>query len=55
MRSLSKEAEIMNAATYIIKTLKNKFSKVELQKEKEIEKLRRDKAVLEVQRKEINK
>lgn len=53
MRSLSKDSEVMISATYIVNYLRNRFSKTQLQKEQEIEKLRRDKAVLEVQRKEL--
>lgn len=54
MRSLSKEPEIQAAATYIVSALKNKFSKIELQYEKEIEKLRKERAVMKVQLEELN-
>ena len=54
MRSLSKDPEIQTAATYIVNALKNKFSKTELQYEKEIEKLRKERAVMKVQLEELN-
>ena len=54
MRSLSKEPEIQAAATYIVNALKNKFSKTELQYEKEIEKLRKERAVMKVQLEELD-
>ncbi len=54
MRSLSKDPEIQAAAVHIVAALKNKFSKTELQYEKEIEKLRRERAVMKVQLEELN-
>lgn len=53
MRSLTKDVEIINAATYIVKFLKDRFDKDIAIKEAEIEKLKREKSVLEIQRKEI--
>lgn len=55
MRSLSKESNIHIAANYIVNALRNKFSERELQLEKEMNKLQREKAVLKVQRKEVDR
>lgn len=54
MRSLTKDVNVQAAATYIVNALRNKFSQTELQYEKEIEKLRKEKAVLKVQREELD-
>lgn len=55
MRSLTKDAEIMNAATHIVTFLKSKFPSEYIQKEKEIEKLKKEKAILKLQREELDK
>lgn len=55
MRSLSKDVEIMNAATHIVTFLKSKFPSEYIQKEKELSKLRKEKAVLKLQREELDK
>ena len=54
MRSLSKDVEIQNAAIVIVQSLRNRFSQIELQYEKEIEKLRKERAILNVQREELD-
>lgn len=54
MRSLSKDVEIQMAATHIVQALKNKFSQIEIQYEKEIEKLKKEKAILKLQKEELD-
>lgn len=54
MRSLSKEVEVQTAASYIVTYLKNKFTPQLLQAEKEIEKLRKEKVILELQKEDLD-
>ncbi len=55
MRSLTKDSNIHISANYIYNVLKNRFSERELQLEKEMNKLQKEKAVLKVQRKEVDR
>ena len=55
MRSLSKDAEIMNAATHIVTFLGSKFPNEYIQKVKEINKMKEEKAILKLQKEELEK
>lgn len=55
MRSLSKDSEIMNAATHIVTFLGSKFPKEYIDKVKEINKLKEEKAILKLQKEELEK
>lgn len=55
MRSLSKDAEIMNAATHIVTFLGSKFPSEYVQKVKEINKMKEEKAILKLQKEELEK
>lgn len=55
MRSLTKDPQIHNAAQIIVQFFTSKFTQEEIHMEKEIEKLKKEKAILSMQKEELVK